>query len=199
MTLAVSDDELRAISPAPIQGRRDQGFLQSLARLHADQDLSRFVVQDAYACPASALPALIAEYSVEEFITPNLSEARVRDIVANAWALHEAKGYDSGVRLALSLAGVTAEIIPWYAEDPPAAPNTHRLIFEADSDFWGSEPIGGPLSFGRIRGLVEASKRFSQETAYQIRTTGTQRARAATGQRARLDATGILRPAVPVT
>ncbi|KQI69376.1 hypothetical protein AN189_02820 [Loktanella sp. 3ANDIMAR09] len=198
----MSDDVaelIRTLVPSSIRDPRQDAFLAAFGATFADFDLTNLVMVDAQTCPVELLPALIVEFSLEEYVTSDLSEQRVRDIISNAYELHVSKGYDAGVVLALSLVGVTAEIVHWYEDTPVGPPNTHRLVFEADGEFWSDEPIGGPRAFDRIRTLVEASKRFSQDTAYQVRSTNAQTASAATGMRARLDATGILRPDVPVT
>lgn len=161
---AHTDIALRSVSPAPISGDRDQAFLQALARMDGDRPVSDLVIQDALNCPASALPALIAEYSLEEFIDPDLPENEVRAIIGASWRLHEGKGYDEGVQLGLSLLGIDAEVNQWYQQKPLGAPNTHRINLRATRALYPNENTLGPRHLKAAVRMIESTKRLSQGT-----------------------------------
>ena len=137
-----SDQQLaRATTPqaTDVHGRAIIGVAD---RHFAANPLAAFYVRSAYTCPSAALPALIAEMSLQEFIAPGLPEDVVRDIIANGWRLQEAKGYDEGVRLGLSLLGMVGEIEHWWQVEPRRAPNTHRVTFYLGRQLYSGATLG---------------------------------------------------------
>ncbi len=158
-----SDQQLDHITPPQVNDIRGRAFLRTLDQMIAAHPLRGFFVRDALTCPSKALPALIAEYSLEEFIAPGLPEHVVRRIVANAWFLHEGKGYDDGVMLGLNLLGMSGDIKHWYQETPMAAANTHVITFGVDELLFGDGD--GRFDQRQIRAakkMIDATKRWSQ-------------------------------------
>lgn len=120
-------------------------------------------------CPSDVLPALIAEYSMEEFIEPGLTEEVVRRILMNRWQLKKYKGYDKGVRLGLALLGMEAEIRHWYQENPPGPANTQNLTIIPTGSLVPSSPYQkGPVELHAATRMVRATKRFSQDIAVRF-------------------------------
>lgn len=160
-----NDQEIDRITPPQINDIRGHAILRALDRAIADRPLRDFFIRDAYTVPAAMLPALIAEYSLEEFITPDLPESFVRKIIANQWFLHEGKGYDDGVLLGLSLLGMSATIIQWYQQTPIAPTDTHIITFSVDELLFADGD--GHFDQRQIKAaqqMIDATKRWSQDS-----------------------------------
>jgi len=104
-----SDRQLDRATPPQVLDLRGKGILRSLDKLIGERPISDFYVRDADTCPAEALPALIAAFSMEEFIEPGLPEAVVRRILKHAWLLQSLAGKDDGVLLGLQLLGINPQ------------------------------------------------------------------------------------------
>ena len=96
-----------------------------------------------------------------------LPEDVVRDIIANAWRLQEAKGCDEGVRLGLSLLGMVGKIEHWWQVEPWRAPNTHRVTFYLGRQLFPGSGFG-EREFSAAQRMVNATKRWSQDTDFSI-------------------------------
>jgi phage tail P2-like protein len=164
-----SDRQLDRITPPQVMDERGRAILRALDHIVGDKPLSEFYVRDADTCPSSALPALIAEYSMEEFIEPGLPEYVQRRILKNAWLLQSLEGYDAGVTLGLSLLGMTAVIEHWWQADPKRAPNTHDLTFFIGEQLFPNDQVffGAREKKAAIR-MIEATKRWSQESTIYV-------------------------------
>ena len=101
-----SDAQLERIIPPQTRDERGRAVINALDGHFNDQPISQFLTRAAQTCPSAALPALIAELSLEEFIAPGLPETAVRAIISRAWSLHSGKGSDEGVALGWSLLGM---------------------------------------------------------------------------------------------
>ncbi|WP_170433008.1 phage tail protein I [Ruegeria arenilitoris] len=161
--------ELKRITPPQALDERGSAYLQALNEIIGDQPITAFQVKDADTCPAEALPALIAEYSMEEFIDADLPEAIQRRVLKNAYLLQSLEGYDAGVKLGLGLLGMTAIIEQWHAQEPIGAPNTHRLTVMIDEVILpGDDGYFSPLQTRATLKMIEATKRQSQGTDFRI-------------------------------
>lgn len=162
-------EQLDRITPPQVRDARGAAYLEALNEIFGDQPITAFQVKEADTCPVEALPALIAEYSMQEFIDPELPEAVQRRILKNAWMLQSLEGYDAGVKLGLSLLGMTAVIEQWYQQQPMAAPNTHRLTIMIDDVIDpGSVGYFSPEQTRATLRMVEATKRWSQDSQIRI-------------------------------
>ena len=162
-------DQLDRTTPPQALDARGSAYLQAVNKIIGDQPITALQVKDADTCPAAALPALIAEYSMEEFIDPDLPEAIQRRILKNAWLLQSLEGYDAGVELGLSLLGMTAIIEQWWQAEPKRAPNTHRLTIMIDDVLYpDDEGYFGPKQTRATLKMVDATKRWSQESEIRI-------------------------------
>lgn len=195
-----ADEHLDRITPPEVRDERGWAYLRTLDRLIADRPLSSFLVKDADTCPVAALPALIAEYSMEEFIEPDAPEIVKRRLLKFGFFLQSMSGTDAGVKLALSLIGLRAEITQWYRQDPMGAPNTHRITVSMDEDLF-PDTVGYVSAMqGRAAlRLIDATKRWSQES--DVRTAVSVSAQAYVGvtsrHRLRVRSIGGLPPANP--
>ena len=158
----VNTAELAELTPDVARGNRDHAFIQAFAEQVLTPDRLS-ALRDPGTCPADLLPALIAEYSLEEFIEPGLPEDRVRAIIANRWALHEAKGYDSGIRLGLDLLGMEAALTHWHQETPTGPPNTAELIVYIRDRLFDEAALVAPRHVAAATRMIEATKRLSQD------------------------------------
>jgi len=161
--------KLDRITPPQVLDERGSAYLQALNEIIGDQPITAFQVKDADTCPAEALPALIAEFSMEEFIDAELPEAIQRRILKNAWLLQSLEGYDAGVKLGLSLLGMTAIIAQWHQQQPMGAPNTHRLTIMIDDVIHpGDDGYFSPRQTRATLKMVDATKRWSQDSEIRI-------------------------------
>jgi len=165
-----SDQQLDRITPPQVMDARGKAVIRALDRVIGDRPISEFYVRAAETCPAAALPALIAEYSMEEFIAPGLPEIVQRQILKNAWILQSLEGYDVGVKLGLSLLGMTATIIHWHETSPKGPVNTHTVYFDLEGELFEDDgPIVGERSLKAAERMINATKRFSQDTRIVVR------------------------------
>ncbi|MCG7518847.1 phage tail protein I [Ruegeria sp. Ofav3-42] len=171
------NDQLDRITPPQVKDARGTAYLRALNEIIRDQPITAFQVKEAETCPAEALPALIAEYSMQEFIDPELPEAIQRRILKNAWELQSLEGYDAGVKLGLSLMGMTADIEQWYRQTPLGAANTHRLTIMVDDVLYPDDDDGyfSPRQTRATLKMIEATKRQSQDTDLRIGVVGRSR------------------------
>ncbi|WP_217352001.1 phage tail protein, partial [Ruegeria sp. HKCCD8929] len=97
-----------------------------------------------------------------------------RQILKNAWLLQSLEGYDAGVKLGLSLLGMTAIIEQWYQQTPMSAPNTHRLTIMIDDVIYPDHD--GYFSQRQTKAtlkMVEATKRWSQDSEIRVGVAAT--------------------------
>lgn len=163
------DREINKALPPQTNDRRGRAFARVFDGHFADNPISGFAVKDPATCPAEALPALIAEYSMEEFIAPGLPEVYVREILKNRWLLKKYKGYDKGVKLGLALLGVEAEIIHWHQRTPKGPANTQTVRFSPSAPIYSSETtLLGERTLQAAQQMIEATKRLSQGTILEV-------------------------------
>ena len=161
--------EIEALLPAPVQGRCGRAFTAAMRAMLEERPVRSYIVQSAWDAPSAALPALVAERSLEEFIEPGMPEELVRRFISRAWELHSEKGFDSGVKLALGLIGVQVEIEQWHRLDPKGPYFTHAIVITGAEAAYPGEPALGPRQWGALQRLVEAVKRQSQATSFRLR------------------------------
>ncbi len=167
------DRQIDRITPTGAMDARGKAVLRALDRIIGNRPISDFYVRDAETCPSAALPALIAEYSMEEYIEPGLPEPVQRRILKNAWLLQMLQGYDAGVKLGLDLLGITAAIEHWHQQTPMGAPNTHRIRIEMENVlFPDEEGYFAPRQMRAIRNMIDATKRWSQGTEIRLGVSG---------------------------
>ena len=149
MTRYWPDSQLDRITPPQVLDERGKAILRSLDHIIGERPIEEFYVRDAVTCPSEALPALIAETSMEEFIEPGLPEAIVRRILKHAWLLQSLAGKDDGVLLGLSLLGINATITQWWQTKPKGRkhPGETAGVFEL---ILGGAPLGSQFVCRRV-------------------------------------------------
>lgn len=164
-----SDRQLERATPTQAKDIRGKAFLSAVNRLLGDLPLPGPHMRDPETCPTEVLPALVAEYSMEEFIEPGLPEHVVRRILKNRWLLQSLEATDAGVKLGLSLLGMTAVIEHWWQANPKRDANTHNLtffigerLFPNDQVFFGEREKKAALR------MTRATKRWSQESTIYV-------------------------------
>lgn len=160
-----SDRQLDRITPPQVLDARGKAILRTLDKIIGDRPISDFYVRDAETCPAEMLPALIAEYSLEEFVEPSLPEHVQRRILKNAWLLQTLEGYDAGVILGLGLLGMTAVIEQWWQANPKRAANSHTIYFRSGEQLYAEgQQFYRQREIHAAQRMIEATKRWSQDT-----------------------------------
>lgn len=167
--MAWSREHIERITPPQALDARGRALLQAVAGVAQDKPIREFFVKDPETCPAEALPALIAEMSMEEFIEPGLPEHVQRRILKNAWLLQSMEGYDAGVKLGLGLLGMTAVIEHWWQAEPRRAPNTHVITFFVGEQLFPNDRVYiTPRDKKAALRMIDATKRWSQESTVQV-------------------------------
>lgn len=82
-------------------------------------------------CPPSLLPWLAWSFSVDQWDNA-WTDAQKRGTIKSSVQVHRYKGTIGAVREALEALSFSASIQEWFAQTPPAAPYTFRLILEID-------------------------------------------------------------------
>lgn len=160
--------QLARVLPPQVSDTRGRAFLGSLDELLAREALGDLRVRRAMTCPTQALPALVAEYALDDFVEPGLPEAAVRRIVASAWMLQEARGYDLGVRLGLALLGMRAEISHWWQQEPQGKVGTNIITFMVGEALFDEDVRIGPRLIAAAHRMIDATKRWSQESTIRL-------------------------------
>ncbi len=160
-----SDQQLERATPPQAKDVRGKAFLASINKMLGEQPLPGPHIRDPETCPTEALPALIAESSMEEFIEPGLPEHVVRRILKNRWELQSGEGTDAGVKLGLKLLGMAVTIEHWWQVEPKRTANTHRLYFFVGENLFPDElsVLNRRTTKAALR-MIDATKRWSQES-----------------------------------
>ncbi len=164
-----SDRQLERATTPQAKDIRGKAFLSAVNRMLGEQPLPGPHLRDPETCPAEALPALVAESSMEEFIEPGLPEHVVRRILKNRHALQSSEGYDVGVKLGLKLLGMSAVIEHWWQVEPKREANTHNLTFYIGEQLFSNDQLFfGAREKKAAQRMIEATKRYSQESTIYI-------------------------------
>jgi len=170
MPVMWGDNRVQTLTPPGVADERTRLMVETIAAVMLEEDVSACIV-DWDNAPASMLPAMIIENSLQEFIEPGLPEARIRELGKQAFYLHSIKGFDFGVKHAFGLFGMTAQIRQWYKQDPQEHHNTHTLEVEIDAAlFEDGDPLGDRVD-RQINRLNDQMKRYSQDTALRLVST----------------------------
>lgn len=154
---------------AGVKDARQDAFVETLDAVLSKIDVSRFNMSDAQTVDAKLLPALITEFSLNEFITQDMPEQILRDIIGRAYDLHAKKAYIEGARLGLSLLGLDVDWKQWWQQEPKGAHNTHLVTVEIDQVvFQDSEELLDERLIKAALKMIEATKRWSQDIVFRI-------------------------------
>lgn len=153
--------------PPSISDERGRAFGEVMAAALDDPRFARLLFERIDDVDASALPALVREFSIEEFVEPGMSEATIRRLLKGSYDLHARKGFIDGVRHGLEMMGVAVlSWRQWFDELPKAAPGTHVVIVRLDDDLFESEGRAITTRLQRaVERMVAGMKRHSQHLA----------------------------------
>lgn len=135
--------------------------LESLGARISHLPLQPVVVYDFDRVPASALPALAQQFNVlgdggwDLACTALSPDAAKRALLKEAVHLHRIKGTPYALRRALDLLGVRAQVIEWFAMQPPGPPHTFALLLWAQD-----QPSGAALLSDERLALVSRVVHF---------------------------------------
>jgi phage tail P2-like protein len=82
-------------------------------------------------CPLKALPWLAWAVRVDAW-DDAWTEAQKRAVIKSAYQVHKQKGTVGSVEAALDALGVSADIVEWWQEQPPATPHTFRIDVDTE-------------------------------------------------------------------
>lgn len=82
-------------------------------------------------CPVKLLPWLAWSVRVDAW-DDAWTEAQKRAVIKSAYRVHKQKGTVAAVESALAALGVTADLVEWWQEEPPATPHTFRLDLDTE-------------------------------------------------------------------
>ena len=119
---------------------------------------------------ADMLPLAVWELSLEEFMPPEgLPEHVVRRLIDRAYDLHALKGTDEGVQLGVRLlTGLTPEIVHWWQMTPRGHHDTHTITVWVSEAVFGDGVILSERVQRAARTIIDATKRWSQDTDFRI-------------------------------
>jgi len=154
----------RRIVPPGVADARGRAFIAILANAFDASDPSRLRLTDFDTVDAQLLPFLVRALSCEEFVTPQMPERIVRNILKSAIPLHIGKGRDQGVINGLRALEMDATIVQWFAETPMAAPNTHRIDVFASKGWTAGQAVTDPVLQNAALRMIRGTKRHSQQS-----------------------------------
>ena len=158
--------------PPGINDERSRAILGAFEAMAGEFDFTRLLMRRSAEMPAEVLPLAVAERSLEEFIAPDGSpEAAVRKLIDLAFVLHETKGTDAGVLSALAAFGLEADVLQWFSRSPAGPHDTHTVTVDAAQDIFGDGDLWGGRVYRQVWRIVDAMKRWSQETYLQMAAT----------------------------
>lgn len=155
--------------PPSIADARGRAFGATMARAFAEFDFRALLFERIETVPSSALPALIRECSVEEFVEPGMSEAVIRRLIAQSVFLHAEKGFIHGVRRGLHLIGLRVVWRQWFEARPKGEPGTHvATCYVTDLIFADQSVVLDARMQAAARRMIDAMKRWSQDVSFEL-------------------------------
>lgn len=160
------------IIPPGIADDRARAFVAAFSAVLSEFSTTALIVQDAYTVLADYLPAMIIEAGLTDFVSLDMREDLVREMIASAPEIHAMTGTVAGARRALASIGVTARWTQWFQEVPKAGHDTHKVVL------WLSDTVingRAPLDLANQRAVarvLEAVKRKSQDITIQYGMRG---------------------------
>lgn len=152
--------------PPGINDERSRAVLAAFEAMASEFDFSKLLMRTSSEMPTEVLPLAIAEHSLIEFIDEDGSpEEAVRTLIDTAFPLHERQGTDGGVLEGLEAFGLKADIVQWYELDPVGPHDTHTITVDTSQDIFGDGDIWAEKVNRQIWRVIDAQKRWSQDTA----------------------------------
>lgn len=159
------------VVPGSVADARSRAFAEVMGLAMEERDFVRLLFERIERAPVEALPCLIREFGLADFVQPGMNEALVRDLLRGSFDLHASMGYIHGIRRGLALIGISVESWQqWFQQDPPAPPGTHvaRLSIGAEVFTGEGRAITTRLQ-ASIAAMVARMQRASQFIALRFR------------------------------
>ncbi|MBK9083235.1 MAG: phage tail protein I [Rhizobiales bacterium] len=158
-----------ALVPPSVADIRGRAFGEAMQRALNEADFRRLLMERPDEVDARLLPFLVREFSIEEFVQPDMREDVVRGLLAASHELHAAKGFLRGVRRGLSLLGMSPRWTQWFERAPKGAPGTHevtiyvnRFLFDRQGAWLDARVLDAALR------MIDGTKRWSQHVAVKL-------------------------------
>lgn len=159
----------RDLVPPAIADERGRAFGETMARAIADPDFTALLFERIDTVNASLLPFLIREFSVEEFVEPDMTETVIRQLLKAAYELHAAKGFIYGVRRGLLMLGMRVVWKQWFQKNPKGAAGTHTAtVFVNQSIFNGQQTLIDERVQRAALRMIDGMKRWSQHVDFAL-------------------------------
>lgn len=125
--------------------------------------LEKLTVRDYDKVDAKALPALIKEKQIEDFITGTMSEEMIRRLLKEADNLRRLTGTPAAVKRALEAVGIVGVLTEWWQMSPKGEKGTFKIEALVNENLVPiSQPIFTPERVAEAFRLIDAAKRLSQ-------------------------------------
>lgn len=154
------------VLPAGIGDERGKA-LAALVERFAAIDLTKLLIYRVDTVEASALPHLVDQFDLEDFVDATTPETTVRRLIKQAIELRRYMGTPWAVRRTLEAFGADVDLVEWWQEAPRGTPHTFAVTawFERGLD---------EDDFDKVGKLVRWTKRTSQHEDVRVgyRTRG---------------------------
>lgn len=155
--------------PPSIADERSRAFGRLMERAIADPDFKVLLFERIDSVDAALLPFLIREFSIEEFVEPDMSDAVIRTLLKGSYELHASKGYISGVRKGLLMLGMRPVWKQWFQQNPKGAAGTHvATVFVNQTIFNGQSVLLDERIQRVAQRMINGMKRWSQDVTLQL-------------------------------
>lgn len=160
------------VLPPSIADDRGRAILALFGEISGRFDWRRDLAVTWSDVPSAMLPYAIRSLALQEIVQPGMTEAIQRRLVENAYPLHALQGKVAGVRLGLSLLGMSVDWSQWFTQVPKGAPGTYVATIRVSEEVFAGE--GRVLTFRLQRAasrMVDVMKRWSQDGALRFATS----------------------------
>lgn len=151
------------ILPPSIRDKRTE-ILDDIHKSRMDAlPLEKLTVRDYDKVDAKALPALIKEKQIEDFITGTMSEKMIRRLLKEADNLRRLTGTPAAVKRALEAVGIVGVLTEWWQMNPKGEKSTFKIEALVNENLVPiSQPVFSPERVAEAFRLIDAAKRLSQ-------------------------------------
>ncbi|MDR6952690.1 phage tail P2-like protein [Ancylobacter sp. 3268] len=159
---------LKLIPPPLAADERVRALLGAFEAALDELDAPDLMLLDPADVREEALPYLAYEHSLGEFVGPGLPTPIIRDMILNAWKLHEPKGYGVGIVGGIAMLGYDAELFQWWQESPKGIRGTHHIEVPINEPLWPGAELTGTEEVRAIWRMIHAMQRWSQDHGLRI-------------------------------
>jgi phage tail P2-like protein len=171
--------------PASIADVRGRAFGLTMEQAFAEPDFVRLLFERIDTVDAAVLPFLVREFSMEEFIEPDMLEDVVRGLLKVAFELHAAKGFLHGVKRGLRMLNMDVVWTQWFEQSPKGQPGTHvATVFAGARLFSGQRVLLDERVQRAALRMIDQMKRWSQHVSFQMGVASKAQAGVAVAKRA---------------